>query len=107
MLKLFGWIILREEALDQMLAPKPLPELIVCRTEQDAQPIRRQLEGQRHITVVTASNGVRGVCGIRPPQKITVMPGVNLDMVTGEGNYRAILKSRQATWGDLAVMVVL
>ncbi|PZX03769.1 hypothetical protein [Celeribacter halophilus] len=82
-----------------------LPELIVCRDELQARRIWRALPDGSKVRVVTPRlEQILGTC----PARVTVMPGVDLDMnVSGEGTLRGLLMSRMATWGDRACMVVL
>lgn len=82
-----------------------LPEIMVCRDEQHAKFVRRQLGQSQEVRVITPR--ISQICGISPA-KITVMPGVDLDVdVLGEGSLRDLLRSRQAPWGNRAVFVEL
>ncbi len=94
----FGW---GKPALDVRF----LPEIVVCSDEQHAKFVRRQLGRSQDVRVITPR--ISQICGITPA-KITVMPGVDLDVdVIGEGSLRDLLRSRQAPWGDRAIFVEL
>lgn len=87
--------------------PQHLPELIVCRNEHHARYVRRQVGDQPNIHVASALGGAMAFRA-SAFAKVTVCEGVDLDRdVDGEGCLEALLRSRQVTWGDRAVFVVL
>ena len=87
--------------------PQHLPEIIVCRNEHHARSVRRQVGAQPNIRLVSALGGAMDFTGMAFA-KITVCEGVDLARdVDGEGCLEALLRSRQVTWGDRAVFVVL
>lgn len=84
-------------------------EMIVCRDERQAQLLRRRVraagDGARHIRVVTPS--MAQIMGTAP-QRITVLPGVDLfQQIDGAMPLRSLLRRRQLVWGDRAVFIEL
>lgn len=87
--------------------PEFLPEAIICRNATHADHVQRQISTQRNIHVISADGGAALLCS-RTFAKVTVCEGVDLRRnVGGEGDLYSLLRSRQLTWGDRAVFIVL
>lgn len=81
-------------------------EMIVCRDERQAKRVRQQVSRNPNIRVVSATHPSQ-IFGLSP-QRITVCDGVDLyQPFHGEGCLLDLLRSRQLTWGDRAVFIVL
>lgn len=79
--------------------------LIVCRDARHADRVSRQINSRSRLKVCWPS--LAQLWGFAP-RTIIVMPGVPLDQdIEGEGSLRALLKSRQVTWGDAADFIEL
>lgn len=90
------------------VAWQPPPELIVCRNNNHAQWVRRQLGNQSNIHVISPDGDVAISLRGRTFAKVTVCEGVDLNRdVNGSGRLEALLRSRQGGWSDRAVFIVL
>lgn len=80
--------------------------VLVARSFDHARDLKRRGGACEDLAIYHPGN--IQLAGMAPPKTIIVCDGVDLETnVGGEGSLRAVLKSRQLTWGDKATLIIL